>query len=85
MHRPHNLVWRGGQEGEEEMLAGFALPRARPGPPDAGEGERFAIIVQREPSFSGNQCGIFGWLSVYSQNDVAGTRQRKPGLSQPRQ
>jgi hypothetical protein len=34
---------------------------------------------------SANQCGTFGVLSVYSQNEVAGTRQRHSGFSHPRQ
>src|SRR5687768_5854456 len=32
-----------------------------------------------------NQCGTFGLVSVHSQNDVAGTRQRNSGFSQLRQ
>jgi DNA-binding XRE family transcriptional regulator len=32
-----------------------------------------------------NQWGTLGLLSVYSQNEVAGTRQREPRLSHPRQ
>ena len=37
------------------------------------------------PHERANQCGTFGWLSVYSQKLVAGTRPRKSGLNHPRQ
>jgi hypothetical protein len=36
-------------------------------------------------SSSANRWVTFGRLSVHSQNELAGTRQRQPALSHPRQ
>ena len=61
------------------MLASLVFPLASPGrqiPAKAKSGRH---------SSSANQWVTFGWLSVHSQNEVAGTRQRHSALSHPRQ
>jgi hypothetical protein len=53
---------------------------APPPPPEAREGEQRPVFAERK------QVGVLrGFVSAYSQNDVAGTRQRFLAESQPRQ
>ena len=67
MHWADHIVWRCGQEGEEEVLAGLALAGAGPGPLDTGEGIRFALSVHREPVRD---------LQVIGKRPVTATLQR---------
>jgi hypothetical protein len=79
MDRPHHVIRFRGEEREQLMLPYLALPLASPSPPNTREGEKRTAFVEREP------IRHLRRLSVHSQNDVAGTRQRHYVLSQPRQ
>jgi hypothetical protein len=61
---------------------------------DAGDQQRysstgpwslFSPVATIPAGFKRNQCVTLGRLSVHSQNDVAGTRQRHSAFNQPRQ
>jgi hypothetical protein len=85
VNRCDDCVSLGRQEAEKLMLAldtsALRTAYAAPGSPQTGKGEQGPVL-----SFRANRMGILrGLVSAYSQNDVAGTMQRFPRPSHPRQ